>query len=476
MPHASLDSSPASASASIDEAPDNRFYLMAWRWHFYAGIFVMPFLMILAATGMMMMYIGYFDGRDGENIVVNVPTNTATLTVIEQSEKALEAISGGTVVEWLKAPAADRVSVFRIKAGDTQNMVAVDPYTGNIVEIWDRRNGWYDFADGIHSELLIGTIGDRILEIAAGFGIMLTITGLYLWWPRKGSALGTFLPGLRQSGRALWKSLHGTVGIYLSAFLLLFLISGMSWTGVWGGKLVQAWSTFPTEKWSDVPLSDETHASMNHGAVGEVPWALEQTPMPASGSEAGIAGVQAGVSVDVDSIAGLGNTLGLIGRFHVVYPNGASGVWTLNQDSMNSDSSDPMSDRTIHIDQYTGRILADVGFSDYSLGGKVMAISIPFHMGLVGLWNLVLNTVVCFSVLFLSVTGIVMWWMRRPNKSAARLFPPQVPADRPHWRSAMLIMLAVSMAFPLTGLTLIAVLALDLLVFSRIRPLQRAFT
>lgn len=475
MTHISPESAPAFTPASADEVPDNRFYLMAWRWHFYAGIFVMPFLMVLAVTGMMMMYIGFFDGRDGENILINVPANTTALSVSEQSEKALEAIPGGTVVEWLKAPAADRVSVFRITANDAQNMVAVDPYTGKVVETWDRRNGWYDFADGIHSELLIGIIGDRILEIAAGFGIMLTITGLYLWLPRKGSALGTFVPDFGQSGRAFWKSLHGTIGVYLSAFLLLFLISGMSWTGVWGGKLVQAWSTFPAEKWSDVPLSDETHASMNHGAVGEVPWALEQTPMPASGSEAGISGVPAGVPVDVDSIADLGNTLGLIGRFHVVYPNSDSGVWTLNQDSMNSDSSDPMSDRTVHIDQYTGRILANVGFSDYSIGGKVMAVSIPFHMGLVGLWNLALNTIVCLSVLFLSVTGIVMWWMRRPSKGAVRLFPPQVPADRPHWRSAMVIMLAVSMAFPLAGLTLVAVLALDLLVLSRIRPLQRAF-
>lgn len=104
-----------------------------------------------------------------------------------------------------------------------------------------------------------------------------------------------------------------------------------------------------------------------------------------------------------------------------------------------------------------------------------MANSIPFHMGLAGLWNLILNTIVCLSVLFLSVTGIVMWWMRRPSKGAVRMFPPQVPADRPHWRGARLIMLAVSVAFPLAGLTLIAILALDLLVFSCIRPLQRAF-
>jgi hypothetical protein len=37
---------------------------------------------------------------------------------------------------------------------------------------------------------------------------------------------------------------------------------------------VQAWNTFPAEKWDAVPLSDATHAEMNHGAAKEVPWTL----------------------------------------------------------------------------------------------------------------------------------------------------------------------------------------------------------
>jgi len=95
------------------------------------------------------------------------------------------------------------------------------------------------------------------------------------------------LPTLsRGRGRGLWKSLHGVVGFWVSLFLVAFLISGLAWAGIWGGKMVQAWSQFPAEKWDNVPLSDATHASMDHDRR-EVPWVLEQTPMPASGSDAG---------------------------------------------------------------------------------------------------------------------------------------------------------------------------------------------
>ncbi|MEM9634085.1 MAG: PepSY domain-containing protein [Pseudomonadota bacterium] len=453
----------------------NRFYLAAWRWHFYAGLFVIPFLMILAVTGLIMMYIGYFDGRDGEKITVAVPPGATALSVSVQAEAALANRPEGKIVEWLKGRGDDNVSVFRVKADGIQTMVAVDPYTGNVVESWERRQGWYDFADGIHSDLMLGTTGDRLLEIAAGLSIVLIVTGVYLWWPRDRSLLLALVPDFSERGRALWKTLHANIGVYLSVILLLFLLSGMAWTGVWGSKLVQAWNTFPAEKWNNVPLSDETHASMNHGPVGEVPWALEQTPMPASGSESGVVGIAPGIPVTIDSVANLAEAIGFNARYRVAFPNGATGVWTINQDTMSSDAEDPFSDRTVHVDRYTGRVLANVAFADYSLAGKAMAVGIPLHMGLIGLWNFVLNTFVCLSVIFLCVSGVAMWWLRRPKGAALRVFAPKTPTDMPHWRGAMILMLFLSLAFPLVGITLLTVLALDYVLVKRVPVLRKAF-
>jgi uncharacterized iron-regulated membrane protein len=453
----------------------SRFYLAAWRWHFYAGLFVLPFLTILAVTGMMMMYIGYFDGRDGEKITVPVQQGTIPLSISQQSDAALNNLPDGTIVEWLKGRTAESVSVFRVNADGVQSMVAVDPNTGDIVDSWVRRQGWYDFVDGIHRELLLGTTGDRILEIAAGFAIVLIITGVYLWWPRNQPVARAFMLDFGEKGRALWKSLHASIGIWISAILLLFLVSGMAWTGVWGSKLVQAWNTFPAEKWNNVPLSDDTHAAMNHGTVGEIPWALEQTLMPASGSEAGVVGIAPGIPVTIDSIAKLADAIGFNARYRVAYPKGDAGVWTINQDTMSADAEDPFSDRTVHVDQYTGRVLANVAFADYSIAGKAMAVGIPLHMGLTGLWNLVLNTIVCLSVIFLSVSGLVMWWLRRPKGAPLMVFAPKTPDDLPHWRGAMILMLFVSLAFPLVGITLVTVLALDYLIVKRVPALKRAF-
>jgi uncharacterized iron-regulated membrane protein len=262
--------------------------------------------------------------------------------------------------------------------------------------------------------------------------------------------------------------MHSTVGIWVAAMLFVFLVSGLSWAGIWGSKFVQAWSTFPAEKWDNVPLSDVTHASMNHGGL-DAPWGLEQTPMPASGSEAGVPGVA--TPVTVDGVAAHAAGLGLPGRFQISWPAGEAGVWTISHDSMSNDGPDPSADRTVHIDQYTGHVLADVGYADYSAYARMMAYGIAFHEGDMGAWNLALNTVFCLGVIFLSVSGLVMWWLRRPE--GVRLGAPPVPRDLPLWKGAAVLMVALGVAFPLAGAALLVAILLDWLVIRRLPVLRR---
>jgi uncharacterized iron-regulated membrane protein len=325
--------------------------------------------------------------------------------------------------------------------------------------------------DNLHSDIKIGLVGDRMIEIAASLGMVLVATGLYMFWPRgEGGWRRALIPTLGR-GRALWKSLHGVVGIWVSVILVFFLISGLAWSGVWGEKITQAWSQFPVEKWDNVPLSDQTHASLNHDRK-EGPWAMELTPMPASGSMAGVAALESGAVLDINTMDMLARKIGFDARYQMNLPKGDTGVWTFSRDSLSSVSSDPTSDRPVHVDQYTGKILADVRYEDYSLAGKAMAVGIALHMGLLGLWSVLANTVFCLAVLFLSISSLVLWWKRRPS-AAGRLVAPPMPENMPLWQGAVLIGLAVSLAFPMAGITLVAVLALDFFLLSRITLLKR---
>ncbi|AJE45188.1 PepSY-associated TM helix domain-containing protein [Celeribacter indicus] len=383
------------------------------------------------------------------------------------------AVPGSHAVQYVEPLAPDRVAGFAVEAGGSMTGLAVDPYTGAILHSFPWRAGWYDFANRIHGTLLLGTFGDRLIEIAASLALLLVATGLYLHWPRNGAGWrDTLLPRLSARGRSFWKSLHGALGFWISLILVLFLLSGLSWSGIWGERIVQAWNTFPAEKWG-APLSDATHAEMNHEGAHEVPWGLEQTPLPMSGSLAGSRAIPGAVSLD--SVAKFARGLGFVGRFQITLPAGEAGVWTIGHDSMSNDGPNPAADRTIHIDRYTGNVLADVRYSDYSPYAKAMAWGIAFHEGDMGIWNLLLNTLVCLSVIGMSLSGLVMWWKRRPV-GQARLAAPPKPRDLPLWKGAAALVLVLGALFPMGGLAILVVLVADATLLRLLPKVKRALS
>ncbi|MGB8814989.1 MAG: PepSY domain-containing protein [Paracoccaceae bacterium] len=454
-----------------------KLYFATWRWHFYAGLYVIPFLIMLAVTGILMVWFTAIAPEYGDRIAL--APQAATLTLPQQETAALAAYPGGKIGQYIAPYDAQTPALFRVDLGEGGRMLALDPYSGAILR--DTENGatWNDFITHIHGELLIGDNGgwgDLMIEVATCLALLMVSTGLYLVWPRNGRGLRDMLvPNLAAKGRAWWKSLHSVMGFWISILLVFFLITGLAWAGIWGGKFVQAWSTFPAEKWDAVPLSDSTHAGMNHTAAETVPWALEQTLMPESGSAAGVTGLPEGVPVVLESVVALGRAIGFDGRFQVAAPADDAGVWTLSQDSMSYDSPDPTTDRTVHVDQYSGKILASVGFADYGLAGQAMAVGIALHEGQMGLWNVILNIAFCLVVVFVAISGAVMWWKRRPV-GAGRLAAPPLPAEVPMWKGAVLLGLFLSMAFPVLGLTLIAVLLFDAVVLGSVPVLKRAFS
>ena len=469
-----------------------RFYNTAWRWHFYAGLYVIPFLLMLAITGLIMLYGNIIETPYGAKVFVG--TSGPQTSLSEQADAAVKAIPHGTLKKYIAPREPGRAALFLVDVGPLEHVVTIDPHTNAVISDVIEDDTLYYWAHRVHNYFFMGAFGEHLIEIAAGFGIVLIITGLYLWWPRDGETLVQGLvPNLKHSGRRFWKELHVTVGFYLSLFLLFFLLSGMAWTSVWGGQFVQAWSTFPAAKYDAVPLSDKTQAAvLNHGPLKDVPWALEQTPMPTSGSDAGMVGIKnmvgmenmAGMNhgtpsqattippIGLDQVVIFARSLGFHDQFRVTVPDGPEGVYTLSADSMDGDSQHPTEDRTVHLDQYTGNILADITYADYSFLGKVMAVGIALHQGDLGVLDTLANVLFCVSVVFLCVSGVVMWWLRRPAGAKRLMAPPRVPST-PLWKSAALLMVAVSVAFPLVGATLIVVLALDILIVSRIPALRR---
>lgn len=451
-------------------------YFTVWRWHFYAGFFVAPFLMLLAITGLSMIFFAHTEGKDGEQIEVEPAAIVRPLS--EQAQMALDTVDAerGMVVQYISPRADNKVAVFRVNDGEGKaTMVAVNPYTAEVVKTYPRNKNMYHLMDEIHSDILLGKWGDYLLETAASLTVLMVLTGWYLWWFSRQRSVGKmFSSGQLGRGRSFWRGWHGVLGMYCSLILLLFCLSGMAWAGIWGGKVVQAWSQFPAGKWGIAPNPESVlpkHGDLNDGKTKEIPWILELTPMPQSGSTLGEKGISPSEPMTFETVDRFARDVGFSGRYQIYFPKGEKGVWTINQDSMSYDSPNPTADRTLHIDRYSGNILADIRFQDYNFFGQFMALSVAFHMGTMGWWSVALNVIFCLTIIYLCISGYIMWWKRRPRGSA--LCPPAQGRDLPTWKAAAVGLAMVALIFPTAAVAILAMMLVDKLLVSRVTILRK---
>ena len=442
--------------------PTPSFYSLAWRWHFYAGLFVAPVMILLALTGIIYLFKPQLDPLLYDHLL-NVTPAHHSLSADEQLSRVQASYPQGHISQYLPPVNPERSGQFVINHGGRELNVFINPYTGQVLGEQDAKLNLQAVARALHGELMIGTLGDRLVELAAGWGVVLMVSGLYLWWPRGQSAAGILWPRLNRRGRLLWRDFHAVTGFWGAALLLFMLISGMTWTGFWGKQYADLWNRFPVAMWNDVPKSDIEARSLNNAARQTVPWAMENTPMPVSGAHAehmahaAHASGPAAPGIRLQDVVDTATARQVEPGYSITLPTTASGVFTI---AVFAD--DPRNDATLHVDQYTGAVLADVRWQHYGNVARATEMSVMLHEGkLFGSLNQIAILLVCLMILLSSVSGLVIWWKRRPQGG---LGVPALRHDLPTWKTGVVIMLALAIAFPLVGASLIVVWGLDRLL------------
>ena len=442
------------------------FYNLAWRWHFYAGLFVAPFMVLLALTGIIYLFKPQLDPLMYGHLLT-VPAAERALSADEQLQRAKAAYPQGTLSKYLPPADATSSAQFVMHDGGREMTVFVDPYRGTVLGTQDAKNNLQAIARALHGELMIGTVGDRLVELAAGWGVMLVISGMYLWWPRGKSSSGVLWPRFNTRGRVFWRDLHVVTGFWGAALLLVMLLSGMAWTGFWGKQYADLWNRFPAAMWNNVPTSDQQARVLNTATQQTVPWAMENTPMPVSGDHAehmnhgAMHAAPAAPTISLQQVVDLATSRKVEPGYSITSPTTASGVFTV---SVFAD--DPRNDATLHVDQYTGKVLADVRWEHYNGVARATETGVMLHEGKMFGWvNQLIVLLICLMILLSAVSGVVIWWKRRP---VGGLGVPPLRHDLPKWKTAMVIMLGLAIAFPLVGASLIVVWALDRLLLSRL--------
>ncbi|MCR4377976.1 MAG: PepSY domain-containing protein [Rhodospirillales bacterium] len=431
-------------------------YRAIWRWHFYAGLIVLPFMILLAVTGGVYLFKDEINAVLYREVLTVTPQDGVTLNPSQIVAKASEFAPGQVVSYVPPALPSDSAAVTVDTEASGKIRVYVDPYNGQVLgQLSDSgfaRTPLMLLMRKVHSLNYFGEAPNRIIEIVGGWALVLVVTGFYLWWPR-GRNVGVFTIRTKAAPRTVWRDVHVVTGAYAGLFIFFLAITGMPWSGVWG-KYVniyadQAGLGYPPEYWSEVPKSK---VPMVEG-MSQTAWALENTPMPVS-TPNGAAPI--GIDQAVAAFDGLGIHKGYV----IDFPGGAQGVFSA---SVFPDQI--IGEKIIHLDQYSGAPLFNGGFADLGIVGKSIEWGVSVHMGQeFGIINQWLMALSCLAIVVMSVAGIVMWWKRKPQGA---LGAPRYPADFRIPRALLVIALVVGMVFPLSGLSLVAVLVVDCLLPKR---------
>ena len=135
----------------------------------------------------------------------------------------------------------------------------------------------------------------------------------------------------------------------------------------------------------------------------------------------------------------------------------------------------PSAEGTVHVDQFSGAPVAAYGYADYPALAKVVDQGIALHEGRrFGSLNFVASALFCLAVIFMCLTGPLMWWRRRP-RGAGSVGAPRGRLNVRTGPVAVIGLVLLGVGLPLFGASLVAIFAIDQLVLRRVSPLRNFF-
>ena len=473
-----------------------------WRLHFWVALFVAPALLVLACTGLIILYTQPLDLWLHSDLKVVTPT-TSTVSLDDQVATARQRVGPDMVFDAVTPPqdAGASTQVDFLPAEESGigernvTQVFIDPYTGQYLGQRQELDGLVGWANQLHrffgndgptvslpafghfiapsaypdATMKVG-VGNLIIEMIAVWILVLAASGIYLWWPR---AIEKGKPRLairwRKGGRIRWRDLHATTGILLSVVLICYIASGLTWSRYWG----ENWRAVA----STVTPSTEIDAPSTPAKVGDfdrlgrrIAWADKEDPVYASITTDPIP-----KPLDFNVINEIAESEGMIPGYSIVPPSDSTvdgetvyGSYTV----VNHWPQKLSEQRTLYLNQFTGETITNATADQDGTLSRITSWGVNTHMGTqYGIVTRILATLACLGVLTSIVSAMAMWWKRRPTGSAG--LPGRtsdtVRSNTPRGAIVAVGVIATALAvlYPSFGVTLIVVLIAESIVETR---------
>ena len=441
-------------------------YRAVWRWHFYAGLFTLPFVIVLSISGSIYLFkpqIEVWSERAYDNLEIKGRPASAA----EQVKAALAAVPDSTpnAYELPQAPNSAARVIVRTKSGESIR-VYLHPETLALLHTFPENERFMRWLFRLHGELLMGNRGSNIVELAASWTIIMLVTGLYLWWPRNTTGLGGVLyPRLRMGSSIFWRDIHSVTGLWISFLALFLLLTGLPWAKFWGGYFKEVRRlTGASVAQQDWTTGSERSATTDESGKGA-------RPTSEGGEHAGHGGGsrrrRGGGAMPKDMTA-FDRVVATVQPLGLEHPVSVSPPSKADSDEWTAKSNTPNRPQRVNlvVSGKTGEIISREDFQDRHIVDRAVGYGIAAHEGQLFGWpNQLLGLLTATGLILLSVSGVIMWWRRRDQGVLGApkiLLSPRVSFGL----IALVVMFGIYL--PLFGASLLAVLLAEKVVLIRI--------
>jgi len=505
-------STPTGATRRGDAAVLRRI----WRLHFWVGLFAAPALVLLGCSGLVILYTGPLNDWLNRDLYV-VAEGPDTVSLDDQVDVATQNVGADYTIDAVTPPAGAGQSTrvdflppegLSLPAGEANlTQVFVDPYTGRYLGQRSELSGLVGWANQLHrlfgndgpqvhlpsighllsplaypdATIPVG-IGNLWMELTAVWILVLMASGIYLWWPRAIEATKPLLKiRWKRGGRIRWRDLHALTGVVIAVVLICYVLSGLTWSRYWGENWRAVSSTVAPSTEVDAPSTPATMG--DYDRLGRrIAWAATDDPVYASAPEppwrrhpAADGAVPASLSfADVDRLA---KGEHMVPGYAIIPPSDV----TENGETLygsyavvNAWPQKLSEQRTLYLNQFTGRTITNATAEHDGALSRATSFGIAMHMGTqFGVLTRILATIACLGVILSALTGLLMWWHRRPSGRSG--LPGRVSdVTRANTPRRAVIAMSVAAAvlgvvFPMFGMSLLVVGGVEAVLAKRRR-------
>lgn len=270
------------------------------------------------------------------------------------------------------------------------HQIYINPYNGKILKNENGEFEFFHFVTWLHIGLLLSyDVGTKITSIAVSMFIILLITGIYLWWPRKKNSSKTRFSFKWKKTTGFKRKnydLHNILGFYASFLLLIIAITGLVWSFEWVGSSLQ-WIA----NGGEIIKTEEKSRQYNST-----------------------------ITLNTDSLNKVHEQLATVHphaqEYYISFPKDSILAYKSSTKIVEDNSYNSIAN-TFNVNTY--KLESESKFEDLSRGEKLNEMNLDIHTG--AIYGLVGKLVAFFASLIaasLPVTGFLVWIGRKNKKSA----------------------------------------------------------